>query len=67
MPFILTNGHNITEQMDKPTGKHTLRDFGTVNFYATDMQAAKKWYSELLDIEPYFARLLKTRHISNIA
>jgi predicted enzyme related to lactoylglutathione lyase len=31
-----------------------LRGLATVNFYATDLEAAKKWYSEFLGIEPYF-------------
>lgn len=34
--------------------KHVLRGLATVNFYATDHEAAKKWYSEFLGIEPYF-------------
>src|ERR687890_606108 len=43
--------------MKKTSGKETLlRGLATVNFYAADMKAAKKWYSELLDIEPYFER-----------
>ena len=33
-----------------------LRGMATVNFYAADMKAARKWYTELLDIEPYFQR-----------
>jgi predicted enzyme related to lactoylglutathione lyase len=56
MPFSLVNGQNTTEQMDNATDKQTLRGLANVNYYATDMQAAKKWYSELLGIEPYFAR-----------
>jgi predicted enzyme related to lactoylglutathione lyase len=28
----------------------------TVSFFADDMKAARKWYSELLGIEPYFQR-----------
>ena len=36
--------------------KSLLRGLATVNFYATDLTAAKKWYSELLGIEPYFQR-----------
>src|SRR5882757_6133501 len=31
-----------------------LRGLATVNFYAIDHAAAKKWYSEFLGIEPYF-------------
>jgi predicted enzyme related to lactoylglutathione lyase len=33
-----------------------LRGFATVSFFAEDMGAAKEWYTELLGIEPYFAR-----------
>jgi predicted enzyme related to lactoylglutathione lyase len=43
--------------MEKTSGKQTLlRGLATVNFYAADIKAAKKWYSELLRIEPYFER-----------
>ena len=42
--------------MIKTSGKHTLRGLATVNFYAADVKAAKKWYTELLNIEPYFER-----------
>jgi len=31
-----------------------LRGLATVNFYAADHHAAKKWYSRFLEIEPYF-------------
>ncbi|OLB73378.1 MAG: glyoxalase [Actinobacteria bacterium 13_2_20CM_2_71_6] len=33
-----------------------LRGLATVSFYADDLAAARKWYTELLGIEPYFAR-----------
>lgn len=33
---------------------HVLRGLSTVSFFATDHQAAKKWYSELLGTPPYF-------------
>ena len=33
-----------------------LRGLTTVSFFADDMDAARKWYSELLGIEPYFGR-----------
>lgn len=36
--------------------KSLLRGMTTVSFYAADMAAAKQWYTELLGIEPYFAR-----------
>ena len=42
--------------MEKTSGKQTLRGLATVSFYAADTKAAKKWYSELLGIEPYFQR-----------
>jgi predicted enzyme related to lactoylglutathione lyase len=34
--------------------KHILRGLATVNFYADDHEAAKKWYSKFLGIEPYY-------------
>lgn len=33
---------------------HVLRGLATISFYATDHEAAKKWYSDLLGTEPYF-------------
>jgi predicted enzyme related to lactoylglutathione lyase len=33
-----------------------LRGFATISFWADDLEAAKKWYAELLGIEPYFER-----------
>lgn len=38
------------------TSSPTLRGFATVNFYAADHAAARKWYTEFLGIEPYFER-----------
>ncbi|CAG0964590.1 partial lactoylglutathione lyase [Anaerolineae bacterium] len=38
------------------TNAHTLRGMATVNYFADDIAAARKWYSELLGIEPYFER-----------
>ncbi len=38
------------------TSSPTLRGFATVNFYAADHTAARKWYTEFLGIEPYFER-----------
>jgi predicted enzyme related to lactoylglutathione lyase len=35
---------------------NTLRGMATVSFFADDMKAARKWYTELLGIEPYFQR-----------
>ncbi|MDR4324958.1 VOC family protein [Bacillus pseudomycoides] len=34
----------------------TLRGLTTVSFWTDDLEAAKKWYAELLGIEPYFER-----------
>jgi predicted enzyme related to lactoylglutathione lyase len=31
-----------------------LRGLATISFYAADHEAAKKWYGELLGVEPYF-------------
>jgi predicted enzyme related to lactoylglutathione lyase len=33
-----------------------LRGLATVNFFADDLEAARKWYVELLGVEPYFER-----------
>lgn len=33
-----------------------LRGFCTINYWADDLAAAKKWYAELLGVEPYFER-----------
>jgi predicted enzyme related to lactoylglutathione lyase len=33
-----------------------MRGLSTVNFFADDMAATKKWYSDLLGVEPYFQR-----------
>ncbi|UVI33182.1 VOC family protein [Paenibacillus spongiae] len=32
----------------------TLQGFATISYWAADLEAAKKWYAELLGIEPYF-------------
>jgi catechol 2,3-dioxygenase-like lactoylglutathione lyase family enzyme len=33
-----------------------LRGFATINYWADDLDAAKRWYTELLGVEPYFER-----------
>src|SRR5262245_61183434 len=33
-----------------------LRGLTTVSFYAEDLEAAKRWYTEFLGMEPYFTR-----------
>jgi len=33
-----------------------LRGFATVSYFAADLQAARKWYTELVGVEPYFVR-----------
>jgi predicted enzyme related to lactoylglutathione lyase len=35
---------------------HTLRGLTTVNYFAADHAAAKKWYTDFLGIKPYFER-----------
>lgn len=37
-------------------GSQMLRGLSTVRFHTTDLAAAKRWYTELLGIEPYFDR-----------
>jgi predicted enzyme related to lactoylglutathione lyase len=37
-------------------GAPMLRGLSTINFWADDLIAAKKWYAELLGIDPYFER-----------
>jgi predicted enzyme related to lactoylglutathione lyase len=36
--------------------KQVLRGFATVNYFAADHEAARKWYMEFLGTEPYFNR-----------
>jgi predicted enzyme related to lactoylglutathione lyase len=36
------------------TDRQILRGFATVSFFAADHEGAKKWYTELLGIEPYY-------------
>ncbi|MBG0562280.1 VOC family protein [Actinoplanes sp. NEAU-A11] len=33
-----------------------LRGFTTVTFFTDDMEAAKAWYTEVFELEPYFNR-----------
>ena len=33
-----------------------LRGFTTVNYWADDVEAARDWYAQVLQIEPYFQR-----------
>ena len=33
-----------------------LRGFTTVNYWAVDVEAARDWYAQVLQIEPYFQR-----------
>ena len=33
-----------------------LRGFATISMWAEDLEAAKRWYTELLGVEPYFQR-----------
>lgn len=34
----------------------TLRGFATISLWARDLEAAKRWYTDLLGAEPYFQR-----------
>ena len=38
------------------TTQNTLRGVATISIYADDVKAAKKWYSDILGIQPYFER-----------
>jgi predicted enzyme related to lactoylglutathione lyase len=33
-----------------------LRGLATINYWTDDLEAAKRWYAELLGVEPYFER-----------
>jgi predicted enzyme related to lactoylglutathione lyase len=33
-----------------------LRGFATINYWTDDLQAATRWYTELLGVQPYFVR-----------
>jgi predicted enzyme related to lactoylglutathione lyase len=33
-----------------------LRGFATISYWADDLEAAKRWYADLLGVEPYFER-----------
>jgi len=33
-----------------------FRGFATVSFFADDVEAARQWYTDLFDVEPYFVR-----------
>lgn len=45
---------NVTVSLTK--GISMLQGPATVSFYADDVDAARRWYAELLGIDPYFAR-----------
>jgi|SRR6266545_4184126 predicted enzyme related to lactoylglutathione lyase len=34
----------------------TLRGLATISFWADDLEAASRWYAQLLGVEPYFER-----------
>ena len=37
-------------------GAVMLRGMATVSYWADDVKAARRWYAELLGVEPYFER-----------
>jgi predicted enzyme related to lactoylglutathione lyase len=45
---------NLKQRKEKINMETILRGLTTVSFYAADLEAAKKWYSEFLNTEPYF-------------
>ena len=46
----------IVTKTYKMENGQTLRGMATVSFYADDVIAARKWYTKLFGIEPYFQR-----------
>jgi predicted enzyme related to lactoylglutathione lyase len=44
------------EQRRDSVMNSTLRGLATISFWADDLDAATKWYAELLGIQPYFER-----------
>jgi catechol 2,3-dioxygenase-like lactoylglutathione lyase family enzyme len=48
--------NNVLEEEPIMSSTQTLRGFATISYWADDMEAAKKWYTELLGIAPYFER-----------
>lgn len=47
---------NSAREVVETKGAPMLRGLTTVSFYAADLEAARRWYTELLGIEPYFIR-----------
>jgi predicted enzyme related to lactoylglutathione lyase len=47
---------NAPYGLNRGKEQHMLRGPATVNIWADDMEAARKWYAELLGVEPYFER-----------
>jgi len=47
---------NIKEGRKTMSNTQPLRGFTTISYWAADLEAAKRWYTELLGIEPYFQR-----------
>jgi predicted enzyme related to lactoylglutathione lyase len=46
--------YKINLKQNKMEKSQVLRGIATISFYTADLEAAKKWYSTLLDTEPYF-------------
>jgi predicted enzyme related to lactoylglutathione lyase len=47
-------GENTTSTQKR--GQQMLRGFTTINYWADDVEAARDWYAQVLEIEPYFER-----------
>jgi predicted enzyme related to lactoylglutathione lyase len=47
-------GAKTKTKIDKMEKSNFLRGLATTSFYAADLEGAKKWYTDLLGIEPYF-------------
>lgn len=48
--------HGASRHKEHKEGTQMLRGLATVSFFADDLAAAKRWYTDLLGIDPYFER-----------
>jgi predicted enzyme related to lactoylglutathione lyase len=50
--------HTPTPAAPAPTAARTPRGFATISYWADDVPAAAAWYAQVLDVAPYFERVL---------
>jgi predicted enzyme related to lactoylglutathione lyase len=46
----------VVRLIDRRKDPSMLRGLSTINYFADDVPAAARWYTELLGVKPYFAR-----------